>query len=243
MSKNVSELFEGLISPKDDFRPSVMWFWNGNIEEDEIKFQIEQFKKQKIYDFFIHPMYGLEVDYLSDRFFELIKYAVKTAKENGMYFWIYDEYNWHSGTAGEQILIEHPELRARLLRLEKINVWASDSVKLNIENFVCAQAVSENKAVDVTDEVEYKDKILVWQNKTGVRVTLYITYYEFEKNVLSSAMWRKHAKYTPGYIDVFNKKAIQAFLESTYEKYKKAVGEEFGKTVRAYLPTSRRLWL
>ncbi len=98
-----------------EFRPVMMWFWNSRLEDREIRRQIREFRQRRIYEFFVHTMYGLEVEYLSETFFEKIAVALDEAQKNGMKLWIYDEYGWPSGPVGGRLLKEHPDLRQKVL--------------------------------------------------------------------------------------------------------------------------------
>ena len=110
-----SNLLQTLQQPPKDSYPCIMWFWNGKITESEIRRQIKEYRDANIFEFFIHPMYGFEHRYLSQDFFRLIGIAVSCAKENGMKFWIYDEYNWPSGTAGNKMMRLHPWAKSSYL--------------------------------------------------------------------------------------------------------------------------------
>jgi hypothetical protein len=66
--------------------------------------------------FFMHSREGLETEYLSDEWFELINACISTANELGMEAWLYDEDRWPSGFAGGFVTKEL-KYRARYLLL------------------------------------------------------------------------------------------------------------------------------
>jgi len=225
--------------PAHEYYPNVMWFWNDRMVKEEIVEQIKAFKKANIYDFFIHPMWGMELDYLSDEFFDLIKLSVKTAKENGMRFWIYDEYCWPSGTAGGKLLKEQPEANGKVLLTKKITLFASQPLDVVIDGaFVSATALHMNYTVRKED---LTSKVTLTETDKGTRVfcdlggcstvTIYLSYVGESMGLCASAMWSSFSDYQGGWLDTNDKTAVKAFLDSTYEKYKEAIGEEFGKTV------------
>ena len=43
-------------------------------------------------EFLIHPVHGMEVEYLSNEFFRLLPLCPKSAKEHNLKVWVYDEY-------------------------------------------------------------------------------------------------------------------------------------------------------
>ncbi len=93
------------------------WFWNGDMREEEIAWQIREMKQKGIPGFLIHPRQGMEVPYMSREYFERVKFAVRTAKENGLEVWLYDEYPYPSGICGGEVVLDHPEFLSK--RLEK----------------------------------------------------------------------------------------------------------------------------
>ena len=85
------------------------WFWNGDMKKEEIVSQILEMKAKGIPGFMIHPRQGMEVPYMSKEFFDRVRLAVQTAKENDMEVWLYDEYPYPSGICGGEVILEHPE--------------------------------------------------------------------------------------------------------------------------------------
>ena len=68
MNNQICKLMEGFKNPTTETTPAIMWFWNSDINEEGIAFQLEKFREQGIVNFFIHPAGGMRVMYLSDRF-------------------------------------------------------------------------------------------------------------------------------------------------------------------------------
>ncbi len=101
-------------------RALVFWFWNDTLDKNEISRQIEEFHRQHIDGFFIHPMpsefrpanfHGGMPGYLSDEYFDMVQTAVDCAKKCGMDLWLYDEGGWPSGGVNGKIVSEYPDLR------------------------------------------------------------------------------------------------------------------------------------
>ena len=102
--------------PPVEFRPIPFWFWNSELEEDEIKRQIEMMSEAGLGGFFIHARFGLETEYMSDEWLRLVRAAVETAERLGMKAWLYDEYPFPSGIGGLRVTSK-PELRNKFLDL------------------------------------------------------------------------------------------------------------------------------
>ncbi|MBQ2945312.1 MAG: hypothetical protein IJD95_01950 [Clostridia bacterium] len=233
--KEIREFASKLITPPKEGNPVVMWFWNGEVTEADIHEFLVSFKEQGIYEFFIHPMYDIGVEYLSPRFFELIKYAVAEAKRLKMRYWIYDEYNWPSGIAGGKVLKEGNWAKSKVLSRITADIKSGEEYSAEVEKFVAAHFRSNGETVDISSEMRFerteKGERVFYKNNRGDG-EIFVTYRHVQTKVGSNDMWSRWACYEGGYVDAFNPKAIDKFIEYTYEEYKKAIGHEFGKTVR-----------
>jgi alpha-L-rhamnosidase/Glycosyl hydrolases family 2, sugar binding domain len=112
-------------APPAQFRPMMFWVWNGDVTRERIDADLADMKAKGCGGVFIHPMgehfrlhdfiEGVSPPYLSDEYFELIRYAVERAAQEGLYAWLYDEGGWPSGTAQGKVAEGHPELRGKVL--------------------------------------------------------------------------------------------------------------------------------
>ena len=87
--------------PGPEFHPVPWWAWTGRLTKDVMCRQLDDMRRQGIYEFFIFPIYGLEYPlFLQESWFEYIGFTLAECRRRGMKAWIYDELNWPSGTAG-----------------------------------------------------------------------------------------------------------------------------------------------
>lgn len=220
-------------SPPRELGILPFWFWNGELDEKEMEWQLREYHSKGIPGIFIHGRFGLKVPYLSDEWFERTKYVVEKAKEIGIDIWVYDEMNWPSGTAERQVLQKYPHLCQRYLELVVLPVpgplftflEASDHRYVNTGNskpiaaYACSAAEYENgieNLIDLTPNLSF-DKVIPWEAPKGDWKLLYF----LEKEV-------------PYYIDALNPEATQRFIEVTHERYKTAVGKDFGAVVPGF---------
>ena len=91
------ELFE---NPTSEFRGTPFWALNSYLTKEELCRQIDVFKEMGLGGFHLHVRTGLENEYLSEEYMELIKDTVVKAKDEEMLAWLYDEDRWPSGAAG-----------------------------------------------------------------------------------------------------------------------------------------------
>ena len=217
-------------NPPVENRPVMMWFWNGEIREDEIKRQLEGFLSQKIHQFFIHPMYGFESDYLSSDFFNKVGTAIDEAERLGMKYWFYDEYNSPSGVAGGYLIKDHPEYRSLALRCVIKELKGPGLVTSPFEGkLVKAFRTGAKGGVDVTNDIviDKPNKKFSWRNSRG-RAKFIAFFEEVTSELLPSEKWSPFTWGQNGYLDTLNPEAVKGFLNYTYEKYNQKFSGKFG---------------
>lgn len=237
---DINKLLKGAELKKETFKSPPrelgilpFWFWNGEMDENEMEWQLREYYGKGIPGVFIHGRFGLEVPYLSAEWFEKVKFAVDKAKEIGIDAWVYDEMNWPSGTAERQVPTKFPRLRQKYLELVALRVdgplfnflEATDNRYVNtgdsypIAAFGCTEEEFQNgirNPIDLTQNLSF-EKIIPWEAPPGKWRLLYF----LEKEV-------------PYYIDALDPESTDKFIELTHERYKSAVGSEFGKTVPGF---------
>ena|GEM_PF-1004218 len=94
------------------------WFWNGEQVEDELASQMQFGAAWGLRGFAIHGRYGNQTEYLSERWFALVRFCCEKAIELGLEIWIYDEDGYPSGTVGDRIPTMRPDYRQQYLWFE-----------------------------------------------------------------------------------------------------------------------------
>ncbi|GAB4328269.1 MAG: hypothetical protein Kow0069_35370 [Promethearchaeota archaeon] len=93
--------------PPSEFRPFPFWFLNDDLDGGELVRSLEEFARDGRYGgVVVHPRTGMEVEYLSDEFFDRMRLVVETCAKLGLFVYLYDEYNWPSGVVGGRLLRE-----------------------------------------------------------------------------------------------------------------------------------------
>ncbi len=243
MSTNCETLIREFREPSGDYAPLLMWFWNDVVTKEQITFQMEKFREQNIRNFFVHPSGGMGNVYLSEDFKELMQHVVAEAKRLGMYYWIYDEYDWPSGVAGGELIRRYPQYRKKQLQVFDQNLSiAGELVKVSCRGeLVGAQLVTEKNgltyAVDITNECQLEHhgeytELTYMYDECNIPGRALFFFSAMDMDVRPCGNARAGAPRVPGYVDMLNREAVGKFIELTHEWYKDAIGEEFGKTVR-----------
>ncbi|NBD23893.1 glycosyl hydrolase [Paenibacillus glycinis] len=220
MTKTTST-YAGLLGrfahPPADRRSVPFWSWNGKLEQGELNAQIEGFKEQGMGGFMMHVREGLETPYMGDAFMERIKQSVAKAKEEGMYAWLYDEDRYSSGMGGGRVPREGGDaVRAKALSLTVCKAYGTDA---------SIQAVYRARIRG--DELLACTGLADWTDGRQLPADEDDAYLVLRRHVAGPNEWC----HGDAYPDSLNPLSAALFIETTYEKYKAAVGEEFGGAV------------
>jgi hypothetical protein len=127
MTRSLQQIAADWLGETWDYRPSAFWFWNSDMKPSAIEHSLEEMVRNQIREVIIHPIHGMEIEYLSTEYFDRYRYALELMRKHDLKAWIYDEYGWPSGNAGGMLLRQHPEHRGWYLRFrrdEKSNICA-----------------------------------------------------------------------------------------------------------------------
>ena len=112
-----SDLARVLADPPDRYRPVPWLAWTGELQRPRLEGQLRDMLEKGITEFFLFPLYGMELPYMSAAYWERVAQTLEFCRLSGMKCWIYDEYDWPSGVCAGQVLRDHPEHREKLLWL------------------------------------------------------------------------------------------------------------------------------
>jgi len=209
--KTLRERFE---NPAREYRSMPFWGWNDELDPKEMASQIESMKSHGMGGFFMHSREGLETAYMGPEWMECVKICVQKAKEEGLSAWLYDEDRWPSGTAGGQVTAESEDFRAKGLTLEisQRSFYPEPSV----------QAVFKAR-IDGMNLLEC-ERLRITETYPALCEEVYLI---FRMETAAPSAWFNNE--SPP--DNLNPATVQCFIQKTHEKYKSAVGQEFGKTI------------
>ncbi len=125
------------MAPESLYWPSYFWLWNGPLHAEVITEQLQDMRNHDARSVCILPMprefrpdrsnNQMDVDYLSDEFFQRIEAAVREANRLDMQCILYDEGGWPSGQAGGRVTRDHPEFQSAVMKQGEDGQWRLES--------------------------------------------------------------------------------------------------------------------
>lgn len=244
-------------NPDSFHRSFPFWGWNGKLDKEELIAQVRSMKAAGIGGFFIHSRDGLETEYLGEEWMTCVKAVVAEAEKLAMCVWLYDEDRFPAGTAGGRVPAGGDAYRCKGLTLEVMepNAYAElyqkeillrviEDNSITDGEIVCETAnrkVEQNRIYSFADDrigmiAAYAAKIKGDVIFSARRLALQEQpFFEDDEVLLAVRLlvsapseWFNYE--TPP--DNLNPDCTRRFIELTHEKYKQAVGDAFGKTIR-----------
>ncbi len=85
----------------------------GRPDEEAVRRTLEAFKAVGIDQYLIYPRSGLELEYMGGEWLQVCEWFCEHARRLDMSIWLYDEYNWPSGSCKGRVPAENPEFESR----------------------------------------------------------------------------------------------------------------------------------
>ncbi|MCC6488167.1 MAG: hypothetical protein IT364_11770 [Candidatus Hydrogenedentes bacterium] len=215
-------LEERFADPPHEYSLTPFWAWNGTLDPEELKRQIDEMLDNGVYGAFMHARAGIEsgeTPYFSEGWWRAVDTCVEYGAQRGFRPWIYDEDKWPSGSAGGRVLKRNPERNSqKALRLVQSRVKGPASVAIAVKHarFVVAGRLAGENALDPASLTDLSplNGTGHWQCPEGVWL---ITGYVFEP-------------YHEG-INYMNPETVRDFMDITHEEYARRYGTHFGSTI------------
>jgi len=197
-----------LLDPPREFSVMPFWFWNDELDPDEIVRQIHDFEQHGVYGFIIHPRVGLprELGWMSDRLLHFYRVAIEEAQRREMYVGLYDDGMYPSGSSSGQVVAANPLFACRCLA--KVDLAEGRDPALGPdENLVAIVHRQDGSRMAVIDR----------KSDSYIRGI----HYEGEGP----------AEDAPPAADILNPDAVKTFLKLVYDRFAEEFSEYFGNTI------------
>ena len=241
-SDSLTRLRTEFLDPPKTHTQVPFWFWNDEITEEGILKQIEWMEDNGVHGFLPHARIGLahETGYMSDRWLELVQFAVRQAEQRGMMVYLYDEGMYPSGSAHGKVVEGRPDLASQGLRRVALDIKGPKRITLewpmaSDERAVAAVLVREvgegNYSTEETQILPTQSPIDIAVPDGEWRLSLFIQ--TPSGGVIRGVHWDEEDDQpnAPASADLLNPEVTERFINETHEKYYAVLSEHFGKTV------------
>lgn len=210
------------LDPPHEYTMVPFWSWNGTLEPERLRRQIDQMVEQGVYGAFMHARAGLdesETPYFSEGFWNAVATCIEHGEKVGFKPWLYDEDKWPSGAAGGRTMARHPDRNSqKVLRIAAKPLEGPCDVSFEgpAPRFrLAGQCVKGNGlAPDSIVDLSSLAPGAIWPCPRGKWLLLEYHFEPFGDGV-----------------NYLNRDTIRDFLDITHEEYARRFGERFGTTV------------
>lgn len=212
---NLQERQNEFAHPGSEYRAKPFWAWNGRLEKEELLRQIDVLKEMGFGGFFMHSRTGLETEYLGKDWFDCVNACADYGKAQGMQPWLYDEDRWPSGTGGGLTTADAAACGRYLEMIQYAPGQWSDAQRGLYTQAVFAIELDHGKLCSYRllerGELPREEEITA---------TFRIRPANFSDN---------NNGYH--YLNTLDQYAVQHFIDTTHEQYRKNCGERLGSEI------------
>ena len=231
MENIVFRLYENEVR---DFSQAPFWFWNDELNEEEISRQLDEFQAHGVHAFVIHPRAGLpeSLAWMSVRLLDFMRFAIAEAERRSMWVILYDEGMYPSGSSAGQVVAENPAFACRGWvavdlttaspgsKIQGVAVDAQFQVQLNATQTLIAEVERRHDG--------HRLAIVDQPIHTTIRGLHFI-----EQDPSRREDQREVDECHPLAADLLNPDAMACFINKVYQRYYDEFSEYFGTTIRA----------
>lgn len=251
--------FEDFLQGNDKFRPIALWSLNHRLEKAELERQVEQMALQGVGGFIMHARSGLLTPYMSEEWLDCIEHAVKAAQKHHLDAWLYDEDPYPSGVAGGRVVADRPDFKAQTLACHQTTHTGPGVLTMDLPMAkVCYAYALRKEQGKIVQKIDLSGHIGTMRTQ-WTAAKQYNSYYpgtysqaypqyrsdtfsphlqlewnapdgQWEIMVFTRSICGQYFMYE-SYTDMLNPKAIEYFIQTTYDKYKERLQPYFGNTI------------
>jgi len=196
---------------------------------------LDRIRAMNLYSAWVEPGRNPQAHYLTPAYFENVRIAVEEAKKRDMHLWFDDDGGYPSGFAGGKFTLERPDLAMKALgATEQVPVAPGQTFSRVLDDkTICALAVDLDTGT--AKVIEASSGSVNWTAPSEGHWAVALPHWEFRSGVTRSSNNKTGAKdHEHSLMDFLDPAAGQQFINWTFEAYKRAVGDEFGRTLLGF---------
>jgi len=207
----IEDLFSHFVTPPREYSPAPFFFLNHDMTPEITGDVLRELSRKKIFGVVMHPRTGLRVKFGDVVFWERLSSLIWRAGELGMQVWLYDDYNWPSGTAAGRVIRDNPTYIASGLVFKKYrNVQPTEEV-------LCVYSRDQAGLLRPTSHPTKKSTAAIVQRMTDTNFAV------------NAAPW--FLETGGGALDMLNPKAVECFIDIVYREFEENLSEFFGNPI------------
>jgi hypothetical protein len=221
-------------TPPPEYGPEPYYGLNGAVDEMVIRRDLDRMNTLGYQAVTVQAGYDLPFAYLSPEYFTFFRTFVAEAKKRNMRVWIVDDAGYPSGFAGGKFTELKPEMRMQALVVaQRFPANSGETVKAAVGTATVA-VTAINADDGSTVAVPVADHAMAWTVPPG-HWTVMMVEHQFKTSPTRSDTNKNRVKDASQSLeDYLDPAATAQYLAFTHEQYKKAVGDEFGKTIMGF---------
>jgi hypothetical protein len=236
------ELAANFPAPPSAYSSQVAWGLNGAVTRESIARDLDRIHALNLSAAFVEPGRNPKAPYLSAAYFENVKIVVEEAKKRDMHVWFDDDGGYPSGFAGGKFTVERPDLDMKALASPQSSPDSPDPIPVapgqtftrTLDHKTIA-AVAVDLDSGATTVIAAPGGQVNWTAPATGHWAVALPHWVFRSGVTRSANNKSGAKDGEhSLMDYLDPAAGRLFIQWTFEAYKQAVGDEFGKTVMGF---------
>jgi hypothetical protein len=221
------------MNPPSEYGPEPYYGLNGAVDQTVIERDLDTMKGLGYRAVTVQAGFGMPFAYLSPEYFKFFRLFVEEAKKRDMRVWIVDDAGYPSGFAGGKFTQLKPELRMQALEVaQRIPAKAGDVVKAAVGPDTVAVTAVNSDGETVTVPVTKNG--IDWTTPAGDWAVMVVEHQFRTSPTRSDTNPTRKKDGSQSLEDYMDPAATAQYLEFTHEQYKKAVGDEFGKTILGF---------
>lgn len=239
--------FTRFSSPGREWGPIAFWFWNDDLDENELLRQLHEFHAAGLGGVALSARIGLSrrIGYLTDEYFRLVRLVVDECARLGLSVILYDEASYPSGSANGAVVAENPDYAARALIEVHLDVtgpaaryWRPSAGRSLVHRLAgvwigqCVDGVVDPDTVRALSVIE-PGLVRIEVGEGDWRV---MACFDVPSGGTIRGAWAEQEDGTalaPAAGDLLNPDAVAAFVRLTHDRYAAALGDHLGTTVVA----------
>lgn len=228
MNENIKTNF---INPPSEFSLLPFWFWNDELNNDEIKRQINDMYEKGVRGFVIHPRIGIpeNIRYMSAEFLSYVRCAVEEAARLNMRVMLYDEGMYPSGSAHGMVVKKNKNYASKGIRVLETNKSKPEILKDDEELILTLCAKKTGDMLLEPSSITEACGGEIPEDNVYLHFICGFTGGHLRGIHIGEDDWEN----PPKSADLLKPDAVKTFIELTHERYYDALSEFFGNTIFA----------